>query len=233
MIDHRPFASLGHADHGWLKAAHHFSFAAYHDPARLHWGALRVWNDDSIAAHSGFAPHPHADMEIITFVHAGAISHRDSLGNDGRIGAGEVQVMHAGTGITHSEMNREGAETRLFQIWIMPDAKGGPAGWEQRQFSNLAAGSGFVTLASGMAGVSADALPLRADARVMGAQVAAGEIVEHRLGAGRHAYLVAIDGRIRIDGVEAAPRDGIAIKDHPTIRIEALEDTQIILVETR
>ena len=128
VIDHRPFASLGHADHGWLKAAHHFSFATYHDPARLHWGALRVWNDDSIAAHSGFAPHPHADMEIITFVHAGAISHRDSLGNDGRTGAGEVQVMHAGTGITHSEMNREGEETRLFQIWILPDAKGGLAG---------------------------------------------------------------------------------------------------------
>ncbi len=103
MIEHRPFQQLGAADHGWLDAKHHFSFAEYYDPERMHWGNLRVWNDDTIAAGSGFPPHPHADMEIITYVRKGAISHQDSLGNQGRTVAGDVQVMSAGTGIRHSE----------------------------------------------------------------------------------------------------------------------------------
>jgi redox-sensitive bicupin YhaK (pirin superfamily) len=102
MIELRPFASIGAANHGWLDAHHHFSFANYHDPARTQWGALRVWNDDAIAAQSGFPPHGHQDMEIITYVRSGAISHRDSLGNAGRTEAGDVQVMSAGTGIQHS-----------------------------------------------------------------------------------------------------------------------------------
>ena len=107
MIEVRPFAALGHANHGWLDATHHFSFAAYHDPARMGWGRIRVWNDDVIAPKSGFPPHPHRDMEIITFVRSGAITHQDSLGNRGRTGAGDVQVMSAGTGITHAEYNLE------------------------------------------------------------------------------------------------------------------------------
>ena len=118
MINIRPFASLGHADHGWLDARHHFSFANYHDPARMGWGAIRVWNDDRIAAQSGFPPHPHRDMEIVTYVRTGAITHQDSLGNKGRTGAGDVQVMSAGTGVTHAEFNLEDEETTLFQIWI-------------------------------------------------------------------------------------------------------------------
>ena len=124
MIDIRPFATLGHADHGWLDARHHFSFANYHDPDRMGWGSIRVWNDDTIAAQSGFPPHPHRDMEIVTFVRSGAITHRDSLGNEGRTAAGDVQVMSAGTGITHAEMNREDEATTLFQIWIIPDRRG-------------------------------------------------------------------------------------------------------------
>jgi redox-sensitive bicupin YhaK (pirin superfamily) len=121
MIDIRPFASLGAFNNDWLTARHHFAFGQYRDPKRLGFGALRVWNDDEIAAGTGFGPHPHADMEIITFVRQGAITHQDSLGNIGATRAGDVQVMHAGTGITHAEMNRESTPTRLFQIWITPD----------------------------------------------------------------------------------------------------------------
>jgi len=113
MIDRRPFEQLGHADHGWLNARHHFSFANWYDPDRMGWGALRVWNDDEIAPKSGFPPHPHNDMEIITYVRAGAITHQDSLGNKGRTVAGDVQVMSAGTGIRHSEYNLEPETTRI------------------------------------------------------------------------------------------------------------------------
>ena len=121
MIDIRKFASLGHADHGWLDARHHFSFADYHDPGRMGWGAIRVWNDDEIAAKSGFPPHPHRDMEIITYVRTGAITHQDSMGNKGRTGAGDVQVMSAGTGVRHAEYNLEDEATTLFQIWVLTD----------------------------------------------------------------------------------------------------------------
>ena len=124
MIDIRPFGTLGGADHGWLKARHHFSFANYHDPARTNWGRLRVWNDDEIAPGTGFDPHPHRDMEIITYVRDGAITHRDSMGDEGRTEAGDVQIMSAGTGVTHSEFNLEPETTRLFQIWIIPDRRG-------------------------------------------------------------------------------------------------------------
>ncbi|HAL06071.1 MAG TPA: hypothetical protein DCP26_01770, partial [Brevundimonas sp.] len=120
MIDVRPFNTLGGANHGWLNAKHHFSFANHYDPKRMGWGRLRVWNDDEIAAQSGFPPHPHADMEIITYVRQGAITHEDSLGNRGRTVAGDVQVMSAGSGIVHSEYNLEDEETRIFQIWIHP-----------------------------------------------------------------------------------------------------------------
>jgi redox-sensitive bicupin YhaK (pirin superfamily) len=107
VIEKRSFESLGHADHGWLNARHHFSFADYYEPARMGWGAIRVWNDDEIAANSGFPPHPHRDMEIITYVRKGAITHQDSMGNQGRTGAGDVQVMSAGTGVRHAEYNLE------------------------------------------------------------------------------------------------------------------------------
>src|SRR6187397_1745566 len=134
MIDIRPFNSLGHANHGWLDARHHFSFASYHDPARMGWGAIRVWNDDRIAAKSGFPPHPHSDMEIITYVREGAITHKDNLGNHGRTEAGDVQVMSAGTGIAHSEYNMEDVDTRIFQIWLLPTSHGESPSWGARPF---------------------------------------------------------------------------------------------------
>lgn len=230
MIDIRPFAGLGHANHGWLDATHHFSFGGYHDADRMGWGALRVWNDDAIAGKSGFPPHPHRDMEIITYVRTGAITHRDSMGNVGRTEAGDVQVMSAGTGVQHSEMNVEDETTTLFQIWIMPDSVGGAPGWGQRQFPKSDRSGGFATLASGIDGD--DALPIRANARVAGATVQAGESVTYTLPAGRHAYLVSASGRIRVNGIEAQPRDGVAIKDVATITVEALDDAELVLVDS-
>jgi redox-sensitive bicupin YhaK (pirin superfamily) len=123
VIERRPFSGLGGANYGWLDTRHHFSFADYHDPERVHWGALRVWNDDEIASETGFPTHAHANMEIITYVREGAITHEDSLGNTGRTEAGDVQVMSAGTGIRHSEYNLEPVTTKIFQIWIIPRSR--------------------------------------------------------------------------------------------------------------
>ncbi len=230
MIDIRKFETLGHANHGWLDARHHFSFANYHDESRMGWGALRVWNDDTIAAQAGFPPHPHRDMEIITYVRTGAITHRDSMGNSGRTAAGDVQVMSAGTGVTHSEFNLEDEETTLFQIWILPDQAGGNPGWGQRDFPKADRSGRFVTLASGIEGD--DALPIRANARVAAASVNAGEKVTYDLGEGRRAYLVAAKGRIRVNGEDADPRDGIAIRDVDAITVEALDDAELVLVDS-
>ena len=167
MIELRKFETLGAANHGWLDARHHFSFAGYHDPARVNWGNLRVWNDDTIAAKSGFPAHPHNDMEIITYVREGAITHRDSMSNEGRTEAGDVQMMSAGTGVTHSEFNLEDETTRLFQIWIIPDERGVEPGWGARPFPKDDRAGRFVTLASGFS-EDTDALPIRTQARVLG-----------------------------------------------------------------
>src|SRR5437879_3596032 len=134
MIELRPFAKLGSADHGWLKAKHHFSFGSHYDPDNMGHGSLRVWNDDEIAPNTGFPAHPHANMEIITYVREGAITHQDSLGNKGRTEAGDVQVMSAGSGIRHSEYNLEPSKTRIFQIWIEPTTKGGQPTWGAKPF---------------------------------------------------------------------------------------------------
>jgi quercetin 2,3-dioxygenase len=149
MIERRPFNQLAAADHGWLRAKHHFSFGEFADPARMGGGALRVWNDDEIAANSGFPPHPHANMEIITYVREGAISHKDSLGNEGRTEAGDVQVMSAGSGIRHAEYNLEQRPTRIFQIWIMPKSQGGSPAWGSQPFPKGDRSGRLVTLASG------------------------------------------------------------------------------------
>ena len=235
MIDKRPFASLGHADHGWLNARHHFSFANYHDPDRMGWGAIRVWNDDEIGPRSGFPAHPHRDMEIITYVRSGAISHQDSTGNEGRTEAGDVQVMSAGSGIRHAEFNREDETTTLFQIWIEPTRKGGAPSWGAKPFPKDARSGRFVTLASGFAEDQAGeggALPIRAEARVMGATVPAGETVTHSVEAGRHAYLVAATGAVDIGGVRLGARDGAALDGGQTVTITAIEDAEIVLVDS-
>jgi quercetin 2,3-dioxygenase len=231
MIEHRPFAKLGGADHGWLKTSHHFSFADYYDPSRMHWGDLRVWNDDEIAPQTGFGPHPHADMEIITYVRSGAITHRDSLGNEGRTDAGDVQVMSAGSGIRHAEYNLEGETTRIFQIWILPTARGGPPSWGAQPFPKGDRSGQLVTLASGFDGDDG-ALPIRAEARVMGATLKAGERLDLSLDPGRHAYLVPATGAIEVGGVRIDARDGAAITEESALAITAIEDSELVLVDT-
>ena len=230
MIERRPFESLGGANHGWLNAKHHFSFANYYDPKRMSWGNLRVWNDDEIAAGSGFPPHPHADMEIITYVRDGAISHEDSLGNKGRTVAGDVQVMSAGTGIRHAEYNAETELTRLFQIWIEPTRRGEKPSWGTKPFPKGDRSGQFVILASGFED-DADALPIRTEARVAAATLKAGDTVDYPVGATRRAYLVASLGEIEVNGVKLSPRDGAAIAEEDVITIKALTDAEVVLVD--
>ncbi len=231
MIELRPYAGLGGADHGWLDTKHHFSFADYHDPERTNWGQLRVWNDDEIAPGTGFPPHPHRDMEIVTYVRSGAISHKDSLGNAGRTEAGDVQVMSAGTGIEHAEYNLEDETTRIFQIWIIPDRRGGEPSWGARPFPKDGREGRFVTLASGIEGD--EALPIRAEARVLGATVKAGDTVTYDASAERHLYLVPATGKVRIGEVEVNARDGAAITGLDRIEVTALEDSELVLVDAR
>jgi redox-sensitive bicupin YhaK (pirin superfamily) len=230
MIEVRPFAELGGAHHGWLNAHHHFSFASYYDSQRMNWGQLRVWNDDEIAPQSGFPPHPHQDMEIITYVREGAITHQDNLGNKGRTEAGDVQVMSAGTGIAHSEYNLEDETTKIFQIWIMPTEYGAAPSWGARPFPKGDRAGSFVTLASGI-DEGTDALPIRANARLAAATLKAGQSAEYRLEKGRKAYLVAATGRYEVNGVAAEARDGVAVQDVDVLSFTASEDSEIVLVD--
>lgn len=230
MIERRPFEGLGGADHGWLKAKHHFSFASYFDPNRMNWGSLRVWNDDEIAANSGFPPHPHADMEIITYVREGAITHEDSLGNKGRTEAGDVQVMSAGTGIRHAEYNVEPETTKIFQIWIEPTRRGEQPQWGAKPFPKGGRAGQFVVLASGFQ-EDADALPIRTDARVVGATLKAGESADYPLGSARRGYLVPAMGEVEVNGVRLNARDGAAIHGEDVITVRALADAEIVLVD--
>ncbi len=231
MIERRPFDQLGGDNHGWLDAKHHFSFADYRDPARMGWGALRVWNDDTIAPGTGFPPHAHADMEIITYVREGAITHQDNLGNSGRTEAGDVQVMSAGSGIRHSEYNQERGTTKIFQIWIIPDGRGQPPSWGAKPFPKGDRSGQFVALASGLPG-DTDALPIRTNARVLGATLKAGESAEYHLGKDRLGYLVTASGDVEIDGVRLAARDGAAIADVDTFRVTATSDAELVFVDT-
>ena len=230
MIDIRKFESLGHADHGWLDARHHFSFANYYDPNRMGWGRIRVWNDDKIAAKSGLPPHPHRDMEIVTYVRTGAITHQDSMGNKGRTAAGDVQVMSAGTGVTHAEYNLEDEDTTLFQIWIESDQPGVQPGWGAKPFPKESRAGQFQLLASGNA--DDGALQIHADARILGATLKAGETLEYSADPERHLYLVP-SARIDVNGAAADKRDGVAITGEEKITVKAEEDAELVLVDAR
>ena len=230
MIQVQPFDRLGKFSNEWLNARHHFSFGHYHDAARMGVGALRVWNDDEIAPGRGFDPHPHRDMEIITYVREGAITHRDSLGNEGRTEAGDVQVMHAGSGILHGEFNLESGATRIFQIWITPNQRGVAPGWGARAFPKGSTGA-LTALADGRPGADGSALPLYADAAVFAGTLQSGETVQHPLGAGRVIYLVPATGAITVNGVTAGTRDGVTVTDENNLVITASKDAEIVLVE--
>ncbi len=229
-IDVHPFARLGRFDNDWLNARYHFSFAQYHDPARMDVGPLRVWNDDRVAPGTGFDLHPHRDMEIITYIRRGAITHRDNLGNEGRTEAGDVQVMSAGAGIVHAEYNREDEATDLYQIWIMPDRQGHAPRWDTRAFPKSDRAGSLVALASGRPGQDA-ALPIHADATLFGATLLAGQSATCTLDSGRQAYLVPPVGTVSANGVTVETRDGASIRDVETLTLTALEDSEILLAD--
>lgn len=230
MIELRPFDKLGGADHGWLKAKHHFSFGSYYDPNNVSHGSLRVWNDDEIAPNTGFPPHPHANMEIITYVREGAITHKDSLGNQGRTEAGDVQVMSAGSGIRHAEYNLEPVKTKIFQIWIEPTQDGGQPTWGAKPFPKADRSGKFVTIASGFTADN-DALPIRAQARVLATTLRKGESAEYRPGKDRNLYLVPAEGAVDVNGVRVNTRDGAAITGETALKVTALEDSELVLVD--
>ena len=231
MIDIRKFESLGHADHGWLNARHHFSFANYHDPKRMGWGRIRVWNDDQIAAKSGFPPHPHRDMEIVTYVRTGAITHQDSMGNKGRTGAGDVQVMSAGTGVVHAEYNLEDEDTTLFQIWIETDQRGAKPSWGAMPFPKETREGQFQLLASGNG--DDGVLHINADAKILGATLKPGETLEYAADPTRHLYLVP-SARVEVNGTVAEKRDGVAITGEEKVTVKAEEEeTELVLVDAR
>ncbi|MBT5013996.1 MAG: pirin family protein [Rhodospirillaceae bacterium] len=230
MIDVTPLEDLGHADHGWLDARHHFSFANYYDPDRMGFGPLRVWNDDVIKPGKGFPMHPHADMEIITYLRKGEISHEDNLGNKGVTVAGDVQVMSAGTGIVHSEYNRGEVDTELFQIWIETDRAGHEPRWDAKKFLDAGRGAVLEPLASGRKGHD-DALMIHQDAALFGATLEVGDSVTHTLEPGRRAYVVAVGGAITINGTDAPARAGVAVSDETDIVIVAKEPGEVVLLD--
>jgi len=232
MIKVTHFEDFGHQDHGWLKACHHFSFADYYDPDRMGFGPLRVWNDDHIKAGTGFPTHPHRDMEIITYVRRGAVSHEDSLGNRGRTEAGQVQVMSAGTGIRHAEFNHENEDLDLFQVWVEPRELGLAPRWDTRTFDREHVSNGFVTLASGREGAArADVLFINQDAAFLAAVMGEGETLDLGIEPGRRAYLVTARGEVEVNGVRVPQRGSAAITSETALSITALGEAEVVMFD--
>ncbi len=230
MLTHRRWNTLDAADHGWLRAKYHFQVKPEGNPAHRALGPLIVWNDDEIAVDGGFPFHGHRDVEIITYVRQGVLGHRDTLGSEGTIHAGDVQVMSAGEGIRHAEFNKGDVPLRLYQIWLRPRETGGAPRWGTKPFPRAHRAGHFAVLASGF-GDDADALAIRADARLLGATLKAGETIRQPLARGRRAYLVVASGRIEVDGQALEPLDGVAITDADAIDVSALEDAELVMVE--
>ncbi|ANB76216.1 pirin family protein [Paraburkholderia phytofirmans] len=230
MLAHRRWESLDRAERNWLRAKYHFAVSADGNPEHGALGPLIVWNDDEIAAGSGFPMHGHRDVEIITYVRQGLLGHRDTVGSDGTIQAGDVQVMSAGTGIRHTEFNKGEVPLKVYQIWLLPREAGGEPAWDTKPFPKVDRSGRFVVLASGFAG-DEEALPIRADARVLGAMLKAGESVRHELGPSRRAYLVVASGRIELNGEPVGPLDGVAITKVAAAQISALEDSELVMVD--
>jgi quercetin 2,3-dioxygenase len=230
MIERRPFDELAGEDLGLLKARRHFSSAARDDPSRSGWGCMRVWNDEEIAPNAGLALQVHANIEIVTYVREGTVTHTDSLGNEGRIEAGSVQVVSAGTGIRLAEYNLEQASARIFQMWITPASSGGSPAWGLQPCPAAERSGCFVAIASGLDS-DCDALPIRARARVLNAKLRIGESIEHVFHEPRLAYLVPSFGTVDVNGVRIHARDGAAIKDIDIVTITAIERADVVMVD--
>lgn len=223
--------ALSGGDFGWLKARHHFKVTPQGNAAHGPLGALVVWNDDEIEPGTGFGLHGHSNMEIISYVREGAVTHQDSIGSLGRTEAGDVQVMSAGTGIRHAERNEGDVPLKLFQIWLLPRSAGGRPQWGARKFPKGDRAGQLITLASGDPR-DADALPIRADARVLGAMLRTGDGVSYDLAEGRYAYLVAARGVVTVNGVRLGAGDGVAATFERRLDVRAADEAEIVLVDT-
>lgn len=229
MLKHVPYKKLGHADHGWLNARHHFSFASYYDENRMGFGTLRVINDDIIDAKQGFGMHPHKNMEIITYVREGAISHKDNLGNAGKTKAGDVQVMSAGTGVFHSEFNDEDTRTKLFQIWIEPNEVQVKPRWDAKEFPQTPVTEKLSLLVSGKEDDS-ESLFIHQDAYIYGGLMNKGTAINHPIH--HQAYVLASKGQIKIDDLVLEEGDGVEVTKVTSINIEALSDGEVLVIDT-
>lgn len=223
--------SRGHADHGWLKTQHTFSFANYYDPSRIHFGALRVLNDDWIAPSQGFGRHPHDNMEIITIPFSGEVLHQDSMGNKGTIVPGEIQVMSAGTGVFHSEHNNSSREPlTLFQIWVMPNKKNVTPRYDQITISDLAKKNELYQILSPNA--DDQGVWIHQDAWFHLGDLDKGIQVEYQLKRKDSGiYIIVVEGKIDIEGFELNKRDGIGLSELEAAKITALEDTKVLVME--
>ena len=226
MIQPIFYDQLGQANFGWLAAKHHFSFGQYHDSQRMGFGKLRVINDDIIKPHSGFDTHPHRDMEIITYVRQGAISHKDSRGNSGRTEAGDVQVMSAGTGIFHSEHNHEDVDTNLYQIWIEPNKLGVEPRWDSHEFPSESNSDQLTLLVSGDEKAP---LFIHADAKIFAGNIDAGNEITQKLD--KDGYLLVSEGIILVGDIKLGKGDAAEITQQTEVVIIAEEDAEILLID--
>jgi quercetin 2,3-dioxygenase len=232
MIRVRKASERGHFDHGWLDTYHTFSFASYYDPEHVQFRDLRVINEDRVQPGRGFGTHPHRDMEIITYVVSGALGHRDSMGHDQSIQAGEVQAMTAGTGITHSEYNHaEDAVTHLLQIWILPSREGLEPRYDQRRFTAEEKRGRLKLIVSGDG--REDSLPINQDVDLYASILAAGESLDHQPGKGRHAWIQVVRGGLEVNGTQLAAGDGAAVSDEQTLHIAADKESEFLLFDLR
>jgi quercetin 2,3-dioxygenase len=227
MIRIRRAEERGHFDHGWLDTSHTFSFGDYHDPAHMGFRSLRVINEDRVRPGRGFPTHGHRDMEIITYVVAGALEHRDSMGNGSVIRPGDVQRMSAGTGVTHSEFNQSKTEpVHFLQIWILPARPGQPPGYEQKSFPACDGRLQLVASPDGRDG----SVTVHQDARVLLTNLGAGVAVEHRLAPGRHAWVQVVSGGVYANDQALDAGDGAALSDEPAVTLVAREEGTQALV---
>jgi redox-sensitive bicupin YhaK (pirin superfamily) len=230
MIERRSFDELPVEDLGWLKVRRHFVCGGQDDPSLGGWGCMRVWNDEEIAPDAGFALEKHSNIEIVTYVCEGAVTHRDGFGTEGRIEAGNVQVLSAGTGIRYGEYNLEQASARIFRIWIAPATPGGAPAWGIHPCPPADSSGCFAAIASGFES-DREALPIRASARVLIAKMKVGQTIRYVLRELRLAYLVPSSGVIDVNGVRICARDGAAIKDVDLVTITAIQDADVVMVD--
>ena len=232
MIDHRPFSGLANAKNGWLTARHHFPVNGIADPQHTPVKSLYVWNDDEFAPQHGFPLHHHRDVEIITYVRSGAVTHQDTLGNSYEIAAGDVQVMSTGAGLRHAEFNRGAEPLKIFQIWLAPNQFGGPPAYAARRFPGVDRSNQLVVLASGLQqDAAADVLPLRADARLLAGRLQAGRSLRYDIAVGRALYLVPSTGTVRVGGIEVDAGDGVAVTNEASVEFVAVRDSELVIVE--